>query len=65
MMRSLDRRYDFSHKQMTQNWRVWSKEFRQALQRKLRDAGFYSGPTDGEFKETTVSAIDAYMNRAR
>jgi TPR repeat protein len=65
MMRSLDRRNEFSHRQMTQNARVWSKEFRQAMQRKLRDAGAYTGPTDGEFKDTTIAAIDGYFNRAR
>ena len=65
MMKALDRRNEFSHKQMTQNARAWSKEFRQALQRKLRDAGFYSGPTDGEFKDTTIAAIEAYFTRAR
>ena len=43
MMRALDRRHEFSHKQMTQNSRAWSKEFRQALQRKLRDAGVLFG----------------------
>ena len=65
MMKSLDRRHEFSHKQMTQNSRAWSKEFRQALQRKLRDVGLYSGPTDGEFKDTTIAAIDGYFTRAR
>jgi TPR repeat protein len=65
MMRSLDRRNEFSHRQMTQNARGWSKEFRQAMQRRLREAGVYSGPTDGEFKDTTIAAIDSYVNRAR
>ena len=50
---------------MRENSRIWSKEFRQALQRKLRDAGFYTGPTDGEFKDTTIAAIDGYVNRSR
>jgi peptidoglycan hydrolase-like protein with peptidoglycan-binding domain len=35
------------------------------LQGKLRDAGFYSGPIDGRFREPTVAAIDAYFNRSR
>jgi len=65
MMKSLDRRHEFSLKQMKENSRAWSKEFRQALQRRLRDAGVYAGPTDGEFKDTTISAIDAYYNRSR
>src|SRR5262249_4123936 len=57
MMKSLDRRNEFSLRLMKENSRTWSKEFRQALQRRLRDAGVYSGPTDGEFKDTTTSAI--------
>jgi TPR repeat protein len=65
MMKSLDRRYEFSLRQMKENSRIWSKEFRQALQRRLREAGVYSGPTDGEFKDTTLSALDAYFNRPR
>jgi len=65
MMKALERRYEFSLKQMKENSRAWSKEFRQALQRRLRDAGVYAGPTDGEFKDTTLAGIDLYFNRAR
>jgi TPR repeat protein len=65
IMKSLERRYEFSLKQMKDNSRAWSKEFRQTLQRRLRDAGVYSGPTDGEFKDTTLAAIDVYFNRPR
>ena len=61
MMKSLDRRHEFSLKQMKENSRAWSKEFRQALQRRLRDAGVYAGPTDGELRETTIDAINAYV----
>jgi TPR repeat protein len=65
MIKALERRHEFAHTQMRENSRFWSKEFRQALQRKLRDAGAYSGPTDGEFKDSTIAAIDGYVNRAR
>jgi TPR repeat protein len=65
IMKSLERRHEFSLKQMKENSRAWSKEFRQALQRRLRDAGVYAGPTDGEFKDTTLAAIDLYFNRPR
>jgi TPR repeat protein len=65
MMRALDRGNEFSHKQMTQGSRVWSKEFRHALQTKLRDAGFFTGRIDGEFRETTIAAINAYIARKR
>jgi len=65
IVKSLERRYEFSLRQMKDNSRAWSKEFRQALQRRLRELGVYSGPTDGEFKDTTLSALDAHFNRPR
>jgi TPR repeat protein len=65
MMKALDRRNDFSRQRMTQHSGTWTREFRQALQVKLRDAGFYSGAIDGRFRETTIVAIDAYFNRNR
>jgi TPR repeat protein/serine/threonine protein kinase len=65
MMKALDRRNEFALKQMTQNSRSWSREFRQALQRRLREAGFYAGPTDGEFRDTTIAGINGYINRSR
>ncbi|HJU30537.1 MAG TPA: PDZ domain-containing protein, partial [Hyphomicrobiaceae bacterium] len=65
MMRSLERGNEFSQKQMTQKSNTWSKEFRQALQAKLRDAGLYKGPLDGEFRDTTIAAINAQFNRLR
>ena len=65
MMQALDRRYEFSHMQMTQKSSTWSKEFRQALQTRLRDAGFFTGRVDGEFGASTIAAINAYMNRPR
>ena len=64
MMQALARRNAFSLKQMTQTSHAWSKEFREALQRKLRDAGFYAGPIDGEFSEPTTTAINAYVSRS-
>jgi hypothetical protein len=48
---------------MTQNSRAWSVEFRRALQRKLQTAGVYSGSVDGELRDTTITAIDAYIKR--
>jgi TPR repeat protein len=65
MMKSLDRRNEFSRQRMTQFSSTWTKEFRLALQSRLRDAGFYSGPIDGRFRGPTVAAIDAYFNRNR
>ena len=63
MLKALDRRNEFSHKQMTQTSQAWSKEFRQAMQTKLRDAGFFTGRIDGEFRPDTMAAINAYINR--
>jgi TPR repeat protein/tRNA A-37 threonylcarbamoyl transferase component Bud32 len=65
IMQALDRRYEFSVQQMTQKSSAWSKEFRQALQTRLRDAGFFTGRVDGEFGASTITAINAYMNRPR
>jgi formylglycine-generating enzyme required for sulfatase activity/TPR repeat protein len=62
MLRALEMYNDFSYKQMTENSRAWSPEFRRALQRKLQSAGFYSGRIDGELGDTTISAIDAYVD---
>jgi TPR repeat protein len=66
MMKSLDRRNEFSLRQMTQfHSRGWSREFRRAMQQRLRDAGFYSGRVDGNFRDTTIAAVTNYFNRAR
>jgi hypothetical protein len=65
MMQALDQRYEFSINQMMRNSRAWSPEFRRALQRRLRDAGVYSGKIDGEMRDTTIAAINAYVARKR
>jgi TPR repeat protein len=65
IMRALDRRYEFSRQRLTQFPGTWSEEFRQALQRRLRDLRFYAGPIDGKFHATTIAALNAYFNRAR
>ena len=65
MMKALDRKSEFSRQRMTQHSSGWTREFRMALQSRLRDAGLYSGAIDGRFRESTVVAIDAYFNRSR
>jgi Sel1 repeat-containing protein/PDZ domain-containing protein/putative peptidoglycan binding protein len=65
MLRSLELHNQFSFEQMTRNSNNWSRDFRRALQRKLRDAGFYTGRIDGYFREPTFTAINAYINRNR
>jgi TPR repeat protein len=65
MMKALARRNEFSLKQMTQSSHAWSKEFRRALQMRLHAAGVYSGPMDGEFRQSTLIAINTFANRNR
>ena len=65
IMQALELRNEFSLKQMTENSRAWSPEFRRALQKRLRDAGVYSGKIDGELRDTSIAAINAYMSRKR
>ena len=65
MLQALEAHYDFSYRQMTQASRNWSRDFRRALQRRLHDAGVYSGNLDGEFGDTTIRAIDAFIHRSR
>jgi hypothetical protein len=65
ILQALDMRNEFSYRQMKENSRAWSPEFRRALQKKLRDAGVYSGRIDGELRDTSIAAIDAYKNRRR
>jgi TPR repeat protein len=65
ILRALELRNDFTYSQMTRNANSWSRPFRIALQRKLRDAGFYAGRVDGNVRDTTIAAINAYINRNR
>ena len=65
ILQALDMRNEFTLRQMATNSRAWSQDFRRALQRKLRDAGVYSGKIDGELRDTTVTAIKAYADRKR
>ena len=65
ILRALELRNQFTYQQMTQHSNNWSRAFRIALQRKLRDAGFYAGRVDGNIRESTIAAINAYVNRSR
>jgi TPR repeat protein len=62
VMRAMRLKYEFSYKQMTTNSGTYSREFRAGIQRRLKDAGVYNGPLDGEFGQTTQAAITAYYN---
>jgi hypothetical protein len=63
VLRALGLRNSFSYQQMTKYSSRWSLEFRRALQTRLRDAGHYKGPIDGQINASTVVAINAYINR--
>lgn len=41
----------------------WDLDFRMALQRKLQQAGVYSGPINGDFDESTIAAMEALSGR--
>lgn len=55
---------DFALNQMKTNDGAWSVEFRQALQRLLRNNGYYSGSIDGQFGPATTRALDKLYNSA-
>jgi TPR repeat protein len=63
MMKSLERRNEFSLRQMTKSPSIWTRDFRMAMQKRLQEAGLYSGRIDGNFRESTTSAVEAYFNR--
>lgn len=65
MLQAIDLGDQFSIKEMAQNSRKWSHEFRRAFQRRLRDAGFYEGGIDGSFGNSTLSALNDYINRKK
>lgn len=57
--RALEARYAFTHQQMMQSSRSWTRDFRKALQQKLIEQGRLSGTPDGNFNKATLEAIDA------
>jgi hypothetical protein len=52
-------------REMTSNALEWTIRFRAELQRRLRDAGVYSGPTEGDFGPATADPIAALAARAK
>jgi TPR repeat protein len=65
MLQAIDLGDQFSLKEMAQNSRRWSLDYRRAFQRKLKDAGFYEGGIDGSFGHSTLSALNDYINRKK
>lgn len=62
-IRAIERNNAFTLEQMRTNSVAWGLPFRKALQRQLKEQGVYSGPVDGKFGSTTISAINTLANR--
>jgi len=63
VMKALRSGHEFSFKQMTTNGNGYTREFRQSMQRRLKEEGAYNGPIDGDFGQTTQAAITAFFNK--
>ena len=57
IFKALQMKYRFALKQMTKKSRYWSKPFRISLQKRMKQAGYYTGPVNGEFGPRTIRAI--------
>ncbi len=55
----------YTIEEMTSNSAAWSVEFRKALQDRLRQAGVYSGASDGTFGPSVKDALAALAARAK
>ena len=56
---ALQKRDSFSIREMTTNAGAWNYQFRVALQRRLKRAGYYNGQANGSFDSGTLRAIRA------
>jgi TPR repeat protein len=65
ILKALDRHSETARQRLIQTVSSWSPEFRRALQTRLRNGGYYAGQTDGDSREPTIAAINAYFNRSR
>lgn len=65
VLQAMERGGEFSYRQMTQNHGAYSREFRMAMQRRLRDQGLYTGAIDGDFGQSTQAAVTAYFKRSQ
>lgn len=63
VMRSLRAGHEFSYQQMMKNGNGYTREFRQSMQRRLKDEGSYNGPIDGDFGQTTQAALTTYFSK--
>jgi len=54
-----------ARKEMTENGKNWSLDFRKAFQQGLKDQGVYNGVVDGRFGRGTTAAITAIFNKPK
>jgi TPR repeat protein len=63
VLQAIEMNNQFSYQQMTRNSHAWSAEFRRALQKRLRDAGAFTGRIDGTIGASTITALNAHIAR--
>ncbi|MDH3741664.1 MAG: caspase family protein [Hyphomicrobiales bacterium] len=64
VFKALELKNSFSFKEMTESADEWSERFRQALQKRLKDAGIYQGTIDGAFGPGTRAAISRLAGKS-
>ena len=57
VFRAMRLKSEYTLEIMTINSKRWSKPFRQELQRKMKQEGYYSGAIDGKFGPGTIAAM--------
>jgi hypothetical protein len=65
MLKALQGGDELAYREMTTNSAAWGDDFRSALQRRLKEAGVYDGPTDGEFGPSMQRALATLNQRAK
>ncbi len=65
MLKALQGGDAFAYQQMTTNSAAWGKDFRSELQRRLKEAGVYDGPSDGDFGPSMQRALATLKQRGK
>jgi hypothetical protein len=65
MFKALQGGDEFAYRQMTTNSAAWGKDFRSELQRRLKEAGIYDGPSDGDFGPSMQRALATFKERGK
>lgn len=55
---AIENGFDTARKTMIENGQSWARDFRLALQRRLKSSGYYKGAIDGDFGPATKTAIN-------